>query len=101
MVQLCRPHVCTFIAINAGADCMAPWGPHTPVCCAPRRCVLVGIAPGAPERPQLVKGFMQLYSVEQSRSQVCSTIGLLHLCTAARCMCGGHCHCCRGYACKE
>lgn len=34
------------------------------------RCVLVGIAPGAPERPQLVKGFMQLYSVEQSRSQV-------------------------------
>jgi clathrin heavy chain len=31
--------------------------------------VLVGIAPGAPERPQLVKGFMQLYSVEQSRSQ--------------------------------
>lgn len=32
-------------------------------------CVLVGIAPGAPERPQLVKGFMQLYSIEQSRSQ--------------------------------
>jgi clathrin heavy chain len=32
-------------------------------------CVLVGIAPGAPERPQLVKGFMQLYSVEQNRSQ--------------------------------
>lgn len=32
-------------------------------------CVLVGIAPGSPERPQLVKGFMQLYSVEQSRSQ--------------------------------
>lgn len=31
--------------------------------------MLVGIAPGAPERPQLVKGFMQLYSVEQSRSQ--------------------------------
>ena len=31
--------------------------------------VLVGIAPGAPERPQLVKGFMQLYSVEQGRSQ--------------------------------
>ena len=29
----------------------------------------MGIAPGAPERPQLVKGFMQLYSVEQSRSQ--------------------------------
>jgi clathrin heavy chain len=32
-------------------------------------CVLVGIAPGAAERPQLVKGFMQLYSVEQARSQ--------------------------------
>ncbi|WPT18138.1 Clathrin heavy chain 1 [Picochlorum sp. SENEW3] len=32
-------------------------------------CVLVGIAPGAPERPQLVKGAMQLYSVEQQRSQ--------------------------------
>lgn len=32
-------------------------------------CVLVGIAPGAPERPQLVKGYMQLYSVDQSRSQ--------------------------------
>ena len=32
-------------------------------------CVLIGIAPGAPERPALVKGFMQLYSVEQSRSQ--------------------------------
>lgn len=32
-------------------------------------CVLVGIAPGAPERPQLVKGYMQLYSVEQGRSQ--------------------------------
>ena len=32
-------------------------------------CVLVGIAPGAPERPQLVKGHMQLYSVEQARSQ--------------------------------
>ena len=32
-------------------------------------CVLVGIAPGAPERPQLVKGFMQLYSIEQARSQ--------------------------------
>mmetsp|Transcript_40808 Transcript_40808/g.97020 ORF Transcript_40808/g.97020 Transcript_40808/m.97020 type:complete len:1701 (-) Transcript_40808:29-5131(-) len=31
--------------------------------------VLIGIAPGAPERPQLVKGFMQLYSMEQSRSQ--------------------------------
>ena len=33
------------------------------------RCVLVGIAPGAPERPALVKGYMQLYSVEQGRSQ--------------------------------
>ncbi len=32
-------------------------------------CVLVGIAPGAAERPQLVKGFMQLYSIEQGRSQ--------------------------------
>lgn len=32
-------------------------------------CVLVGIAPGAPERPQLVKGFMQLFSMEQNRSQ--------------------------------
>ena len=32
-------------------------------------CVLIGIAPGAPERPQLVKGAMQLYSVEQARSQ--------------------------------
>ena len=32
-------------------------------------CVLVGIAPGAPERPQLVKGGMQLYSVAQGRSQ--------------------------------
>lgn len=32
-------------------------------------CVLIGIAPGAPERPQLVKGFMQLYSVDQQRSQ--------------------------------
>jgi len=31
--------------------------------------VLIGIAPGAPERPQLVKGFMQLYSIEQQRSQ--------------------------------
>lgn len=37
--------------------------------CPLPRCVLVGIAPGAPERPQLVKGFMQLYSVEQARSQ--------------------------------
>jgi hypothetical protein len=32
-------------------------------------CVLVGIAPGAPERPQLVKGALQLYSLEQGRSQ--------------------------------
>jgi clathrin heavy chain len=31
--------------------------------------VLIGIAPGSPEKPQLVKGFMQLYSVEQKRSQ--------------------------------
>ncbi|KAJ8438732.1 hypothetical protein Cgig2_013778 [Carnegiea gigantea] len=31
--------------------------------------VLIGIAPGAPERPQLVKGNMQLYSVDQKRSQ--------------------------------
>eukprot|EP00850_Spirogloea_muscicola_P020441 SM000216S06567 [mRNA] locus=s216:162875:173433:+ [translate_table: standard] len=31
--------------------------------------VLIGIAPGAPERPQLVKGNMQLYSVDQQRSQ--------------------------------
>eukprot|EP00884_Botryococcus_braunii_P006634 jgi/Botrbrau1/15972/Bobra.0294s0010.1 len=36
---------------------------------AEKWCVLVGIAPGAPERPQLVKGFMQLYSVDQKRSQ--------------------------------
>ncbi|RZC78063.1 hypothetical protein C5167_002277 [Papaver somniferum] len=31
--------------------------------------VLIGIAPGSPERPQLVKGNMQLFSVEQQRSQ--------------------------------
>nr|CAD1822052.1 unnamed protein product [Ananas comosus var. bracteatus] len=31
--------------------------------------VLIGIAPGAPERPQLVKGSMQLFSVDQQRSQ--------------------------------
>ncbi|XP_058106687.1 clathrin heavy chain 1-like [Magnolia sinica] len=31
--------------------------------------VLIGIAPGAPERPQLVKGNMQLFSVYQQRSQ--------------------------------
>eukprot|EP00898_Chlorokybus_atmophyticus_P005972 jgi/Chlat1/6376/Chrsp44S09041 len=34
-----------------------------------RWLVLVGIAPGAPERPALVKGNMQLYSVDQQRSQ--------------------------------
>lgn len=32
-------------------------------------CVLVGITAGSPERPQLVKGNMQLFSVEQKRSQ--------------------------------
>jgi clathrin heavy chain len=32
-------------------------------------CVLVGIAPGTPDRPALVKGFMQLFSVAQARSQ--------------------------------
>ena len=32
-------------------------------------CVLVGIAPGSPDRPALVKGYMQLYSVTQARSQ--------------------------------
>uniref|UniRef100_A0A803M3V8 Clathrin heavy chain n=1 Tax=Chenopodium quinoa TaxID=63459 RepID=A0A803M3V8_CHEQI len=31
--------------------------------------VLIGIAPGSPERPQLVKGSMQLYSLDQQRSQ--------------------------------
>ena len=31
--------------------------------------VLIGIAPGDPSRPQLVKGNMQLYSVAQQRSQ--------------------------------
>ncbi|GKC49669.1 clathrin heavy chain 1 [Tanacetum coccineum] len=31
--------------------------------------VLIGIAPGSVERPQLVKGNMQLYSVDQQRSQ--------------------------------
>eukprot|EP00959_Pyramimonas_sp_CCMP1952_P181048 3785947-Pyramimonas_sp.AAC.1 len=30
---------------------------------------LVGIAPGAPERPQLVKGNVQLYSVDKNVSQ--------------------------------
>ena len=32
--------------------------------------ILIGIAPGAAERPNLVRGNMQLYSVEQQRSQV-------------------------------
>lgn len=32
-------------------------------------CVLVGITAGAPERPALAKGFMQLYSVDQQKSQ--------------------------------
>lgn len=32
-------------------------------------CVLIGITPGPPERPQLAKGVMQLYSVEQQKSQ--------------------------------
>ena len=32
-------------------------------------CVLVGIAPGPPERPQLTKGQMQLWSVAQQRTQ--------------------------------
>lgn len=32
-------------------------------------CVLVGIAPGPPEQPALVKGHMQLWSVEQQRTQ--------------------------------
>lgn len=32
-------------------------------------CVLIGITAGAPERPQLAKGFMQLFSVEQQKSQ--------------------------------
>ncbi|GAU27686.1 hypothetical protein TSUD_126320 [Trifolium subterraneum] len=31
--------------------------------------VLIGIAPGSPERPQLVKGNMQLFAVDQQRSQ--------------------------------
>ncbi|XP_020680390.1 clathrin heavy chain 1 [Dendrobium catenatum] len=31
--------------------------------------VVIGIAPGSPERPQLVKGNMQLFSVDQQRSQ--------------------------------
>uniref|UniRef100_A0A166BZ42 Clathrin heavy chain n=1 Tax=Daucus carota subsp. sativus TaxID=79200 RepID=A0A166BZ42_DAUCS len=31
--------------------------------------VLIGIAPGSPDRPQLVKGNMQLFSVDQQRSQ--------------------------------
>ncbi|CAG9465968.1 unnamed protein product [Pedinophyceae sp. YPF-701] len=32
-------------------------------------CVVVGIAPGSAERPQLVRGQMQLWSIEQSREQ--------------------------------
>jgi len=32
-------------------------------------CVLIGIAAGAPERPALARGFMQLFSVEQAKSQ--------------------------------
>lgn len=32
-------------------------------------CVLVGILAGLPERPSLIRGQMQLYSVEQNRSQ--------------------------------
>jgi len=31
--------------------------------------LLIGIAPGTPDRPALVRGFMQLYSAEQRRSQ--------------------------------
>ncbi|KAL5997905.1 hypothetical protein ACLOJK_008839 [Asimina triloba] len=40
-------------------------------CCDPSEkwLVLIGIAPGAPERPQLVKGNIQLFSVDQQRSQ--------------------------------
>ncbi|KAL0716998.1 hypothetical protein Bca4012_066320 [Brassica carinata] len=39
--------------------------------CSPNEkwLVLIGIAPGSPERPQLVKGNMQLFSVDQQRSQ--------------------------------
>ncbi len=50
----------------------------------------MGIAPGAPERPQLVKGFMQLYSVDQSRSQVRSMIVMCavgHICLHYECNC--------------
>ncbi|KAI8476142.1 MAG: vesicle coat protein clathrin, heavy chain [Monoraphidium minutum] len=32
-------------------------------------CVLIGITPGLPERPALARGVMQLYSVEQAKSQ--------------------------------
>eukprot|EP00879_Flechtneria_rotunda_P000465 GHRR01000566.1.p1 GENE.GHRR01000566.1~~GHRR01000566.1.p1 ORF type:complete len:1351 (+),score=578.78 GHRR01000566.1:197-4249(+) len=32
-------------------------------------CVLIGITQGAPERPQLARGLMQLFSVEQNKSQ--------------------------------
>ncbi|KAF8402619.1 hypothetical protein HHK36_010708 [Tetracentron sinense] len=31
--------------------------------------LLIGIAPGSPERPELVKGNMQIFSVDQQRSQ--------------------------------
>ncbi|XP_010461980.1 PREDICTED: clathrin heavy chain 2 isoform X1 [Camelina sativa] len=39
--------------------------------CSPNEkwLVLIGIAPGSPERQQLVKGNMQLFSVDQQRSQ--------------------------------
>uniref|UniRef100_A0A383W0X8 Clathrin heavy chain n=1 Tax=Tetradesmus obliquus TaxID=3088 RepID=A0A383W0X8_TETOB len=32
-------------------------------------CVLIGITQGAPERPQLARGLMQLFSIEQQKSQ--------------------------------
>lgn len=32
-------------------------------------CVLIGITVGSPERPALAKGFMQLFSVDQQKSQ--------------------------------
>lgn len=31
--------------------------------------MLIGITAGAPERPQLARGFMQLFSVDQQKSQ--------------------------------
>ncbi|KAF9592049.1 hypothetical protein IFM89_011799 [Coptis chinensis] len=37
--------------------------------------VLIGIAPGSAERPQLVKGNMQLFSVDQQRSQALEAHG--------------------------